>query len=214
LAADRLLLRLKTQGPQTAAELGAALGVTGEAARQQLVKLAEDGLVKAQDEPRGVGRPARVWKLTALGEARFPDAHAELTVQLIQAIRGTLGEKALGRLIAAREAETRKRYLPEFRSAPDLEQRVAKLAAIRNREGYMVEWRKDADGFVLVENHCPICSAAKSCPGLCRAEQDLFRRVLGPGVRVTRTEHILEGARRCAYRIEPDEGIQAKGRRE
>ena len=52
-AADRFLVRLKTRGPQTAADLAKAAGVTGEAARQQLVRLAADGLVVATAEPRG-----------------------------------------------------------------------------------------------------------------------------------------------------------------
>src|SRR5207244_4827250 len=63
-AADRFLVLLKTRGPQTAADLGKAANVTGEAARQQLVRLAADGLVVATAEPRGVGRPAQVWGLT------------------------------------------------------------------------------------------------------------------------------------------------------
>src|SRR5919108_4623609 len=93
-AADRFLVLLKTRGPQTAADLGRAAGVTGEAARQQLVRLAADGLVVAIAEPRGVGRPARVWSLTDAGNARFPDAHAELTAHLLRSIRAQLGEAA------------------------------------------------------------------------------------------------------------------------
>src|SRR5262245_58547710 len=84
---ERLLMLIKTRGPRTAAELGAALDVTAEAARQQLVKLAADGLVEATAPPRGVGRPAQVWALTAKGNARFPDAHAELAVNLVRAVR-------------------------------------------------------------------------------------------------------------------------------
>src|SRR3954468_14795372 len=91
-AADRFLILLKTRGPQTAADLGKVTGVTGEAARQQLVRLAGDGLVEAPSAPRGVGRPAQVWNLTDAGNARFPDAHAELTADLIGSIRTQLGE--------------------------------------------------------------------------------------------------------------------------
>src|SRR5207244_10299543 len=57
---DRLLMLLKTRGPQTAADLAAVLRVTGEAVRQQLVKLACTGLVEATSEPRGVGRPTQL----------------------------------------------------------------------------------------------------------------------------------------------------------
>ena len=66
----------------------------------------------------------------------------------------------------------------------------------------MAEVTAAPDGsFLLSENHCPICVAARACQGLCRSELALFRAVLGPGVEVERSEHILAGARRCAYRI-------------
>lgn len=198
---DRFLILLKTRGPQTSAELGAALGITDEAARQQLIKLSRDGVVEGFSEVSGVGRPAQIWRLTAAGNARFPDAHADLTVQLIQSIRTVLGEEALDRLITEREQATRSHYTEEMADASDLQERVARLAAIRTREGYMAEWREEGDGYLLMENHCPICAAAAICQGFCRAELTVFQEVLGPDVTVTREEHILVGARRCAYRI-------------
>jgi predicted ArsR family transcriptional regulator len=200
-AADRFLVLLKTRGPQTSAELGAALGITDEAARQQLVKLANEGFVDGVAEANGVGRPTQVWRLTPAGHARFPDAHAELTVQLIRSIRTELGEEALDRLISARERETRANYNEAIASAPDLKERVARLAAIRTGEGYMAEWWAEDDGYVLAENHCPICAAATICQGFCRAELAVFQEVLGAEAEVTRVEHIPAGARRCAYRI-------------
>jgi predicted ArsR family transcriptional regulator len=57
---------------------------------------------------------------------------------------------------------------------------------------------------MLVEHHCPICAAAQACQGFCRNELELFRRVLGPGVTVDRTEYLLGGDQRCAYRITRD----------
>lgn len=199
--ANRLLLLLKNRGPQRARDLGAALGITGEAARQQLAKLAKDGLVQAMAQPRGVGRPSQVWSITPNGNARFPDTHAELTVQIIDAVRTALGENALDRLIAVREAKMRDTYRNALSGAKGLQQRIARLAAIRRHEGYMAEWKADGDDYLLVENHCPICAAATACTGLCHSELNLFNEVLGPEVAVTRVEHIVEGARRCAYRI-------------
>jgi predicted ArsR family transcriptional regulator len=199
--ADRLLILLKTRGPHTAAELGDAVGITDEAARQQLVKLAGEGLVEGSSETRGVGRPVQVWSLTAAGNGRFPDAHAELTIHLIETIKSVLGEEALDRLISAREKETLASYRAEMKGAAGLEERVARLAAIRDREGYMCELKADADGYLLIENHCPICAAATACQGFCRAELKIFKRALGNDVNITREEHIVAGARRCAYRI-------------
>lgn len=194
---------LKRRGPQTASDLGVVLGVTSEAARQQLLKLATNGLVEASAEARGVGRPVQLWRLTDSGHARFPDAHAELTLQLIQSVRSELGESSLERLVAAREREMRTAYLAELADASGLAQRIERLAAIRTREGYMAEWWAEDDGYALAENHCPICAAATACQGFCRSELEIFRDVLGPNVEVTRVEHIVGGARRCVYRITP-----------
>jgi predicted ArsR family transcriptional regulator len=208
-AGERLLLLLKTRGPQTAADLGTALGITGEAARQQLVKLASEGLVEASSQPRGVGRPRRLWCMTEKGNARFPDAHAELTAHLIGAVRSVLGEEALDRVIAVRAAQSLTNYTAALEGAADLGERVARLAEARTREGYMAECRPAEDGYLLIENHCPICVAATACQGFCRAERDVFQQALGNDVSVERTEHIVGGDRRCVYRVVPKRAPQA-----
>jgi predicted ArsR family transcriptional regulator len=200
-AADRLLVLLKTRGPQRVADLAAAVGITGEAARQQLVRLADDGLVSAASESRGVGRPVQVWSLTAAGNARFPDGHADLAAHLINSIRTQMGEKALDRLIELKSAESKTAYAAALQGAASLKKKVERLAEARTREGYMAESWAEGKDYILVENHCPICVAAATCQGFCRTELDTFREVLGPGVSVERSEHIVAGDRRCAYRI-------------
>jgi predicted ArsR family transcriptional regulator len=70
----------------------------------------------------------------------------------------------------------------------------------------MAEVKPDGkDGFLFIENHCPICAAASACQGFCTSELDVFRSVMGTGVTVERSEHILGGDRRCAYRVTPTE---------
>ena len=72
-----------------------------------------------------------------------------------------------------------------------LKKRVESLAAIRTDEGYMAESIQESrDSYLLVEHHCPICDAAKSCLGLCQAEWVVFRRVLGEDVIVDRLSHV------------------------
>jgi predicted ArsR family transcriptional regulator len=201
LPADRILFLLKTRGPQTAMTLAASLGITPEAARQQLLRLDEEGLVEARAETRGVGRPSQVYRLTAAALKRFPDAHAELTAQLVGQIREVLGEAALEKLLRVRETTTRERYTGLLAKEKSLPARVKRLAEIRTNEGYMAAWEKQGDDYLLVENHCPICAAAGVCLGFCESEQAIFQQVLGRSVQVERVEHLLAGARRCAYRI-------------
>jgi predicted ArsR family transcriptional regulator len=192
---------LKQEGPREAAQLSLKLGVTAMAVRQHLYELTEEKLVTYQDEARPIGRPARVWRLTPAADRLFPDAHAMLTVRLLDAMRQTFGPKGIDQLLTART----KQQFDEYRKripAGSLQARVNALAKIRSEEGYMAEVFPQPDGtLLLVENHCPICSAATECQALCVNELSLFQRLLGNGVAIERTEHILSGARRCAYRI-------------
>lgn len=199
---DRLLFLLKMRGPQTASELGTRLRITAEAARQQLARLESEKLVSSKTEVRGVGRPVQVYRLAPAAQKRFPDTHAELTAQLIGEIRDVLGEQSLDKLIRAREIDTRKRYAALLVSERTLAKKVARLAEIRNREGYMATWNQEGDSFLLVENHCPICAAATACLGFCSSEQSIFQHVLGRDVQIERIEHLLAGSTRCAYRIQ------------
>jgi predicted ArsR family transcriptional regulator len=199
---DQILLTLKTRGPQETLAMATRLGVSRQAALKTLERLAADGLVAHADERRGVGRPRRLWSLTAKAQGRFPDTHAQLTVEMLAAVRAEFGDEGVERLIARRERDAEIAYAQALQPATTLESRLARLTALRVAEGYMAKWSREADGsYLLVENHCPICAAAAACQGFCRAELTLFQTVLGPGVTVDRTDHILAGARRCAYRI-------------
>jgi predicted ArsR family transcriptional regulator len=201
-AKRRIVDALKRQ-PCSAPELAARFGLTSEAVRQQLVDLADHGLVRSARRPAaGAGRPAVEWSLTELALDLFPDRHADLTVSLIQAIRVAAGEEGLDRVIAQRSAEQLGEYRRRMEASRD---RVDALASLRNEEGYMAEVvdAADGDGRLLVEHHCPICDAAATCQGLCRSELQLFRDVLGPDHEVTREQHLLSGDERCVYRIRP-----------
>jgi len=205
---ERILYLLKTKGPQPASTLAQKLRLTAMAVRQHLYRFNEEGLVEFTDERRPVGRPARIWRLTQRAASRFPESHAELTLEMISAIRAAFGEEGLDRLLRERTRRQLKDYGPRMKEAgPELINRVRALSEIRTGQGYMSECIAQPDGTILLaENHCPICVAAESCQGLCREELSLFREVLGKKATVERTDHILAGARRCAYVICPARG--------
>jgi predicted ArsR family transcriptional regulator len=201
---DRILFHLKTRGAQTAAEIGAQLDMTSVGARQHLLKLETAGLVESEDRRQGRGRPRKCWRLTQRGHGRFPDRHSDLTLDLLKSTREIFGERGLERLIKHRERTSIADYRKLVGQRRSLRQKLAALAEIRSREGYMASIEQDTRGsFIFIENHCPICAAAAACQGLCRSELKIFRTVLGSDVAVERIDHILAGARRCAYRVEP-----------
>src|SRR5471032_332465 len=119
-------------------------------ARRQLESWQEKGLLGYEDVADKVGRPTRRWMLSEAGHARFPDRHADLTVQLIEQVRSLFGDAGLDKLIAAREISSEQQYRKHLASAHDLPERVAALAAARSTEGYMAEIEQLDDGSVLL----------------------------------------------------------------
>jgi predicted ArsR family transcriptional regulator len=209
-AKQRVLEHLKRFDGATAGEIADALDITEAAVRQHLDALVERGLVEGRTRPRtntGRGRTPGEWVLTPEAASQFADRHGQLTVELLDAMRDALGSEGVEQVIDSRakhQLEAYRAVVPEAGTA-SLERRVRALARQRTAEGYMADVHRDTggDGVVLVEHHCPICTAATACPGFCRSELELFRDTLGPGVTVERTAHLLAGDVRCAYLIRP-----------
>jgi len=197
-----ILRLLKQRGPSDSEALASQLGISAMAVRQHLYALRTQKLVTYQEEQRPIGRPAKMWSLTPAAAPFFPDAHAGLTINLLNAAEQTFGEQGVKRVVSRCAEQQIETYRSRIPARASLQNRLATLISIRNEEGYMAEVQRQPDGsFLLIENHCPISAAANTCPKLCDAEFEVFRAILGVGVVIERTEHMLAGARRCVYRI-------------
>lgn len=193
---------LKQEGAMDSQELASRLGVSAMAVRQHLYALQEEQLVTYQEEARAMGRPAKLWQLTSAADRLFPDSYAELTLSLLNSVKEAFGDAGLEQLLDVRTRHQINAYQALMPIQESLQQKLEALATLRTEEGYMAEIQSLDDGsFLLIEHHCPICAAATACTGLCARELEIFERVLGQDVIVERTEHIVTGARRCAYQV-------------
>lgn len=199
---ETILTELKRQGAARADDLAAQLELTPMAIRQHLYQLQEEGAVVCNSKPQGRGRPAKLWELTAKADVYFQDAHRDLSLDLIDSMRTLFGEEGLERLVTHRTVKQQKRYEDASASKSTLKERLQSLAAERSKEGYMAEVQDGEDGaLLLLENHCPICEAAKACSGLCTKELGMFRNMFEGEAEITRVEHVLSGGKRCAYKV-------------
>jgi predicted ArsR family transcriptional regulator len=193
---------LKQKDSLEAQALAERLHVSAMAVRHHLYALHKEQLVTYREVPRPLGRPAKQWQLTPLADRLFPEAYAELTLSLLTSVTEAFGPAGLERLLAIRSQQQVAAYGARIDAHDPLPQRLKALAAIHTEEGYMATVQAQKDGsFVLIEKHCPICVAATACTGLCRNEIEVFQAVLGSEVTIERTEHIVAGASRCAYRV-------------
>ena len=194
---------LKRNGPQTVAQLGAALELYGAGVRRHLEVLEHVGLVRQTTRTQGRGRPAHVYTLTELGHDLFPRNYHQLVAQLLEAATSELGPEAVERLFDHRQQELAGLYGGRTRGQP-LPELASALAAIQDENGYMAECAAAGDGqFVVREHNCAIARVAGSWPTACAHELALFQQLAGPDVQVERIAHIQAGDPVCAYVLRP-----------
>lgn len=211
---QRVVEHLQTVASATAPDLARLMGISDAAMRQHLEQLESDGVVRRDtgDNPADTrlrGRPPMRWALARDGSpsivdvfpSAFPDRHDDLAVDLLTAIRTALGDEALGRVLARRGEQQSESYRGALGDGT-LAERAARLAHLRDLEGYRAEATVADDGSItLTEHHCPIADAARSCGAVCDSELVVFRATLGADVTVERTRHAMSGDSRCSYRI-------------
>lgn len=202
---QQILQRLKMRGPQSVKILAKQLEMTTMGARQHLADLLTKGYVSQTQEARqNRGRPVHLWKLSKSGHLHFPNSHAQITLQLIDVLRISYGEDGLNGVIDERSSKIEQRYRQQLEASEDsLEARIDCLAQLLSTEGYMAEVRLLPDGWLLIEHHCPILTAAEKCQQFCGTELALFQRLFASEASIERVDHLLAGARRCAYKITP-----------
>jgi predicted ArsR family transcriptional regulator len=198
-----VLYAVRRRGDATAEQVAQQLGITVSGARQHLTALIDDGLVdsteRAPDAPRR-GRRALVYFVTPQGDAVFPKAYGELTNELLGYVVDTDPE-----MLEAIFVKRRQRRIDGARTRIQplgtLAEQVHELTRILDEDGYMatVE-RVDDDTFLVVEHNCAIWAVAQQYGQACSSELEFIRAVL-PDAAVERTQHMIAGARHCAYEI-------------
>ncbi len=78
---------------------------------------------------------------------------------------------------------------------------MAELTRILDEDGYLASSERVAPGvYRIVEHNCAIWAVAQKYGQACTSEIEFIRAVL-PGTQVERVQHMVAGARRCAYEI-------------
>jgi predicted ArsR family transcriptional regulator len=202
----RLLMRLKTRGPATIAELAADLGLSGEAIRQQLAPLERELWIEREALPPSgePGRPPGRYRLTMRGEGLFPKQTGSLAVALADAIREEMGDEAL-ELILARVTDGRVLGLQGTGGDVPLSEKVASLRGIYGADDAFVDLDKVPEGYLLIERNCPFLDVALARPVLCSSTVTTLTRLLGR--RVVREERFQDGDGCCSFRIYEDQPV-------
>lgn len=199
---------LLSDGPATAAELSARLGITAAGVRKHLDALEAAGDVVAGDRPPfgpspgpRRGRPAKIYALTDTGRSRFEQAYDDLAVSALRFL-DQVDPAALEAFAARRAADLEERYRPQLDAIQDPHERANRLAELLTADGYAASVEEGPTAVLQVCQHnCPVAQAANAFPQLCDAEAAAFARLLDTNV--TRLATIAHGDGVCTCLVSP-----------
>ena len=196
-----ILYYIKQYGQTTVADLSSRLQMTGEAVRQHLLHLIQDGYIQRQSErtpAAGAGRPSLYYSLTIDGEHLFPKSYDGLTVELIDTVISQLGEEALKEVLSKMTESRVQQWEFQLRGLTLLE-RVAALKDIYMENDSFIGIEQNGEEILLIERNCPFANVAMKRPALCSVTVNVLTRLLG--IQVVRKEKFQNGDGRCVFSI-------------
>lgn len=191
---DRILeILLKSEGPVGVQALAAALGVSRNAAHQQVVGLEREGLVERAAKLRTRGRPSQGFQLSVRGKAMFPRQYALIARQLLEELSRLLPPAQL-RQAMARIGSTLAATLP---ACGNSEESIPQIARLMRDLGYESTAVEGADGPEIEAHNCVFHDLAMADSSICEVDLSLLRSLTGKTVEHRRC--MARGERSCRF---------------
>lgn len=164
--------------------------------RRHLEVMRAEGLVDVRAEKHEVGRPAYVYFLTE--RALDLDAHYPRLVNRIVKKMAAMPEAApmLRQVFDGVAQDVTDAYRPMVTGATVAE-RVAETSVALKEEGIVDHWRRDDDGFHLMNTSCPYRKAAEITDAPCHADHKVVQALVGAPVE--QVSRIVDGYHVCEY---------------
>ena len=197
---DRILETLLHQPRASINKLAEAVGINPISVRHHLTNLQMEGLVDAQEERHGVGRPRLVYVLTEEGMERFPTRYMRLTTRLLAQMKESMPQPMVSKLFTQVAEDLAAEYTEQLKGM-SMEERLETVKTLLAEEGFTVEWEKTEDGYRIHEITCPYLQIGQNHPEVCTVDQTLISRMLA--VPANKVECILSGNAHCTYVVHP-----------
>ena len=214
---DRVMTAVLEQGPVSAAQLGAVLGLTPAAVRRHLDTLTREGLIEVKlvsNAKSGAGRPARRYVVSRRGQTEIGEDYLQIAAQALNEISELRGDAGVVDFAQRRFARMEAKYQPLVDAAGmDVAARSKALAAALNADRFVATSNSLNSGSAmaaeqLCQGHCPIQELASSFPQFCDAETEVFSRLIGVDVR--RLSTMASGGHVCTTHVPTGRAVVRK----
>lgn len=198
---DRILQTLLRQPRTTINQLAEAVGINPISVRHHLTNLQVEGLVSAEEERHGVGRPRLVYFLTEAGMERFPTRYLRLTTRLLAQMKESMPGPVVGKLFSEMADGLALEYADQMKGL-SMEERLDLAKSLLSEEGFTVEWEKVGGQYRIHEITCPYLQIGQAHPEVCTVDQTLISKILA--VPAEKVQCILQGDAHCTYVVQAE----------
>lgn len=199
---DRILQTLLRRPRMTINELAEAVGINPISVRHHLTNLQVEGLVAAEEERHGVGRPRLVYFLTEAGLERFPTRYLRLATRLLDQLKSTMPAPMVRELFLQMATDIAEEYADQMEGL-SMEERLEVAKELLAQEGFTVEWEREGNRYQIHEITCPYLQIGQNHPEVCTVDQTLISRLLA--VPAEKVQCILHGDAKCTYVVQAEE---------
>ncbi len=178
---------LKILGNSGLEDLSKMMKISRMGVHKHLADLQDRGLVQSTEIRKGVGRPIMQYSLTMSGKSTFPKAYGQIATFALDYVEKKIGKVAVEEVLRERQSELLAKY-HEMLKDLDFDQKVKRLARLRDEEGYIAESKKTSrkgENHILLEYNCPIIMIAEKHWEACSIESELFEKVLDADIKTT-----------------------------
>jgi DeoR family suf operon transcriptional repressor len=195
---ERILKTLLTRPNATISDLAIAVDINTISVRHHLTNLLAEGLIFASEVRHGVGRPRLVYSLTESGQERFPTRYLNLTNRLLEQLKKTLSQEQINEMFVnmAQSVATDQREQINKLSFEDKLNFIQKTLAT---EGFMIEWEKSGEDYLINEIACPFYHIGQSHPEVCVLDKTFITSILA--ISAEKITCILNGDHHCTYMV-------------
>jgi predicted ArsR family transcriptional regulator len=197
---DRILQVLLRKPRIPINEIAEAVGINAISVRHHLSNLEKEGLIAAEEERHGVGRPRLVYSLTEEGMERFPTKYLRLTTRLLAQLKETMPGPVVTQLFNQVAEDLANQYAADIKGL-SMEERLDFVKELLAQEGFTVEWELKDGQYQIHEISCPYYQIGVAHPEVCTMDQTLISKMLA--VPANKVQCILNGDSHCTYVVQP-----------
>jgi len=197
---DRILQTLLRKPKLTINDLAEAVDINPISVRHHLSNLEKEGLIAAEEERHGVGRPRLLYSLTEDGMERFPTKYLRLTTRLLAQMKESMPGPIVASLFNQIAEDLASQYASDIKGL-NMEERLDFVKELLAQEGFTVEWEKKEGQYEIHEISCPYYQIGIAHPEVCTVDQTLISKMLA--VPANKVQCILSGGAHCTYVVQP-----------